>query len=101
MAALTLLSGAAAMTSCTDEPGGNTYITDNTQVITNITVNIYMTDEELVKAVLEEIKALREEQKEQTEINRAILEALLEQGISMDRILKLLEDMNMTAQDIF
>lgn len=101
MVALTLLGGAASLQSCDDEPGGNTYIYDNTQVITNITVNIYMTDEELVKAVLEEIKALREEQKEQTAINKAILEALINQGISMDRILKLLEQFNMTAQDIF
>lgn len=103
MVALTLLGGAASLTSCdkTDEPNGNTYIYDNTQVITNITVNVYMTDEELVNAVLEEIKALREEQKNQTEVNKAILEALLKQGISIDRILKLLEDMNMTAQDIF
>lgn len=101
MVALTLLGGSAALTSCDDEPGGNTYIYDNTQVTTNITVNIYMTDEELVKAVLEEIKALREEQKEQTAINKAILEALIQQGISIDRILKLLEQMNMTAQDIF
>mgnify|MGYP001069192310 CR=1 FL=1 len=101
MVALTLLGGAASVQSCQDEPGGNTYIYDNTKVTTNITVNIYMTDEELVKAVLEEIKALREEQKNQTEINKAILAELIKQGISLDRILKLLEDMNMTAQDIF
>lgn len=101
MIALTLFGGAAALQSCTEEPGGNTYITDNTKVITTITVNIYMTDEELVNAVLEEIKALRQEQKEQTEINKAILAELINQGISLDRILTLLEKMNMTASDIF
>lgn len=102
MVALSLLAGSAALQSCeTDEPNGNTYITDNTQVTTNITVNIYMTDDELVNAVLEEIRALRQEQKEETEINKTILAELINQGISLDRILALLEKMNMTASDIF
>lgn len=107
MAALTLLGSMSALTSCKEDepepeyPKGTTIIYDNTQVTTNITVNIYMTDEELVNAVLEEIKALREENKEQTEINKAILAELINQGISLNRIMTLLDQMNMTAQDIF
>ncbi len=105
IAALALFTGAASLTSC-EKDGleyvpGQTIIYDHSQVNTNITVNINMTDDELVKAVLEEIKALREEQKQQTEINKAILAELINQGISLDRILTLLEKMNMTAQDIF
>ncbi len=104
MVALTLLGGSAGLTSCTEEPDypkGTTIIYDNTKIVVDIDVNIYMTDEELVKAVLEEIRALREEQKEQTEINKAILAELINQGISLERIMTLLEKMNMTAADIF
>ncbi len=105
MVALTLLAGSTALTSCEKDepeyPKGTTIIYDNTKITVNITVNIHMTDEELVKTVLEEIKALREEQKEQTEINKAILAELINQGISLERIMTLLEKMNMTAADIF
>lgn len=100
--ALTLLGGAATAVSCSDgSEGGNTYVYDNTKVTTNITVNNYMTDEELVNAVLEEMKGLREDNKKQAEINQAILQELIRQGISIDRIMTLLEKMNMTAEDIF
>ncbi len=101
MAALALLGGASAMQSCDDLGEEKIYnIYHNTSISTNLVVNVYMTDDELVNAVLAEIKALREEQKEQTEINKAILAELVKQGISMDRIIALLEKMNMTAVDI-
>lgn len=99
MLALSLLAGAASMSSCTTEEG-DAYFTVNNTVTTHLTVNTYMTDEELVKAVLDEIKALREDNKKQAEINQAILAELMKQGISLDRILTLLEKMNMTAEDI-
>ena len=99
MFALSLLAGAASMSSCTTEEG-DAYFTVNNTITTHLTVNTYMTDEELVKAVLDEIKALREDNKKQAEINQAILAELMKQGISLDRILTLLEKMNMTAEDI-
>lgn len=119
MVALTLLGGASALTSCSedDEPEPIEKPVTPPQVIINITnnvnisVTVNMTDEELINAILAEqqrlielLEQMHKDQQvnhaEQMEINKAILAELVKQGISMDRIISLLEKMNMTAEDI-